>query len=57
MPKGNKIMGICFPVLCFTHPASLFCAGGAGGQEPNTVTLHIESVSGIIRSSLAELLN
>lgn len=57
MAKGNKIMGVYFPTLCFTHPARLLCAGGAGGQEPKTVTLHIRSVSGIIRSGLAELLN
>lgn len=57
MAKGNKLIHIYFPMLCFTHPARLLCAGGAEGQVPRTVTLHIRSVSGIIRSSLAELLN
>lgn len=57
MTKCNKIRGIYFPTLCFAHPSSLLCAGGAGGQEPGTVTLRIESVSGTIRSSLVELLN
>lgn len=30
MAKGNKIMGIYPPVLCFTPPAGLLRAGGAG---------------------------
>ena len=41
MAKGNKIMDMYFPLLCFTHFASLLCAGGTGGHVPKTVILHI----------------